>query len=152
MNTPDKDIRMALAAQIEIAAPLAIVWPRWVLGADPADWAGVMRSENDGGKVHGYSMSRRSSSSVGEMSAHVSTESRYVVVAVHYYLVGDDATNSEDIFKAEIDAIRAQLALHDPSALAVSNHNELQVTVEGIQQAGAEKLHWAWLELTVMSC
>jgi len=152
MTTPDNEIRMALAAEIEIAAPLAIVWPRWVLGIDPSDWPAVMRSANDQGRVHGYSMSRRSSSSVGEMSAHVSTESRYVIVAVHYFEAGNDSTNSEDLFKAEIDAIRNRLAIHSPDALAVSNHTELQVVIEGIQQTGAELIHWAWLELTVLSC
>ena len=150
--TSDKDIREAIAAQIQIAAPLAIVWPRWVLGHDPGDWPAVMRSPADGGKVHGWCLTRRYVPVTGEMSNHVSTKPKYYLSAVHYFLIGTNGDNSEDRFQAEIDAVIQQFAKHETSAEIIANHEEIQIELIGLQNSGAEYVHWALAGLTLEIC
>ena len=150
--TSDKDIREAIAAQIQIAAPLAIVWNRWVLGHDPGDWPAVMRSPNDANRVHGWCLTRRIIPVTGEMSNHVSTKPKYYISAVHYHEIGTDADNSEDRFQAEIDAVIQQFAKHDHAAEIIANHEEMQIELIGLQNSGAEYVHWALAGLTLEIC
>lgn len=150
--TDDKTLRRQIASQIRIAAPLAIVWPRWVLGAEVRDWPAVMRSSLDSNRVHGWCVSRRTVPVTEEMSDHVSLSPRYTISGVHYHLVGTDDDNTEDLFQAEIDAIIAQFAMHDETAIEIANHDGMQFRIIGYQNSGAELLHWALADLTLYIC
>jgi hypothetical protein len=70
---------------------------------------------------------------------------------LHWYLTGNDATNSEDIFKAELDAICAALDLatitgtrQDPEQLIEWN--------EDLGQYGEEWCHSASGTLVLRPC
>lgn len=128
MTYTDEQNRVAIAAVIEAAAPLAVVFPFWVFGFEAEDkWPGFLRSpddlNSDGKKrVHGYVVTRRNSAGVDSGLCGVKRRAEYLIFGVHYYLTGDSNSRSEDLFGTEIDAITA--ALDDRLALATV-HPEL---------------------------
>jgi hypothetical protein len=150
--TSEQSIRDAIAAQVKIAAPLAVVWNHWVLGSEPTEWQAVMRSPDDANRVHGWCVTRRIVPVTAEMSEHISTKPTYILSGVHYFFHGSNADNSENLWQAEIDAVIQQFAKHDTAAAVIANHEELQVRMIGHQNSGAEKIHWTYGELTLEIC
>jgi hypothetical protein len=134
----DAQIRAALKSVITTAAPLAVVFDWWVLGAEEDQWAGLLRSSLDasGGRnrVHGYVITR-SGSDPNESRAgrtrrdQVRRSQQYTILALHYYDPASmTVTNSDAAFNLEIDAISD--ALDD-------------LTTVSAHLAKAEPIQWA---------
>jgi hypothetical protein len=146
----EREVGEAIAAQIKLAAPLAVVWRRDMLGQNAAtDWNAIMRSTDDQGRIHGWMIKRVSSVVTEEMSNHVSAQPRYQILGSHYHYIGTDDDNSYDKFHAEIDAIVAQFALNDPS---LPNHSQVQFQLIQMVNSGAELIHFAAGEIILDLC
>ena len=96
-----------MKALILTAAPKAVVFTRWMLGGmeDADSWPGELVSEDDGGKVHGYVITRRRTRPTpkGNNKARLF---EYWIFGMHYLLPGTDLVNSElKLFSPELDLI-----------------------------------------------
>jgi hypothetical protein len=146
----EREIGEAIAAQIKIAAPLAVVWRRDMLGQNAAtDWNAIMRSPDDENRIHGWMVKRVGMPTTEEMSNHISAEPRYQILGSHYHYIGTDDDNSYDKFNAEINAIVTQFGLNDPSLPA---HGQVQFQLIQMFNSGAELIHFAAGELVLYIC
>lgn len=162
MPTPtDATIRTALKTVIETAAPLAIVFPWWALGADEDEWPAILRSSADasGGRnrVHGYVITRSSNDATEGRGGRRNPESvkrlfQYTILALHYYnTASTTASNSDVVFNTELDAISdalddlttvsSTLARAEPIAWAIN-----------LKSFGGELLHVARGLVSIPSC
>ena len=152
MTPNDSQIREQLRAQIQTVAPLAVVFPRWELGYNPVEWPGLLRSPNDDGKAHGWVITRRRNSGKKNHRRCVDRDWAYAIWGFHYYLTGNDATNSEDLFSAECDAVAdtldKDLELALPK-LQLIEAVDFQFDLFGF---GSEMLHLAQGVLVVRPC
>lgn len=109
MTPNDKQIRTSIAALIQVAVPLSIVFPRWILGYDPAEWPALLRSPSDGNRAHGWIVTQRNDDGTVKGQRCIDRDYTYAVWGFHYYDTGNDALNSEDLFSAEREAVVATL-------------------------------------------
>ena len=152
MTPNDSQIRESLRALIQAAAPLALVFPRWELGYNPVEWPGLIRSSNDAGRAHGWVITRRRNNGKKDHKRCVKRDWAYAVWGFHYYLTGDDALNSEDLFSAECDAVAETLDKDLETAqpeLQIIEPVDCQFDLYGF---GGEMLHVAQGVLIVRPC
>lgn len=148
----DKDVRAAIKAVIAAAAPNAVVAGRWVLKFEPAQWPGLLKSSADSGRTHGYVITRSRTGPASLLGVgRVKRLWAYTILGLHYYETGTDTTNSEDLFKAEIDAIVAAL---DAGSIAGTKQvtEELVFFQEDLKQYGTEFVHVALGTYVVEPC
>lgn len=158
MPTPsDATIRDAIGDVIAAAAPLAVVYRWWVLGADEGQWPGYLRSTSDTDssgrkRVHGYVITRRQSTAeeVGNRNVARRTHT-YWILGFHYYSTGTQASNSEDTFSAEIDAISDELDDKAGLVSALSRREPVSWDFD-LKSVGGELLHIARGIITVQPC
>lgn len=112
MTSTDDGVRTAIKAKIELVAPLAVVLPQWTLGSleDVANWPGILKSQNDAGRTHGYVIEREETDGriKGGGQSPMERIWTYLIFGLHYYLTANDFSNSRKLFNAEIDAICAE--------------------------------------------
>lgn len=141
----DADIRTALTAVLTTAAPLAVVYPWWCLGADQDKWPGILRSTldldaNGAKRTHGYVLTRKDSTGEDVAMRGTRRTSRYTIAALHYYTTGTTAANSDLTFHAEIDAITA--ALDDKTTLDALLQRRKPITwALDLKTLGGELVH-----------
>lgn len=147
----DAQVRTAIEAVIVAAAPLAVVYPWWVLGADSAIWAGVLKSSSDGNRVHGYVLTRSRNVGVERGLRCVERTWSYDVWGFHHYSTGNRTANSDLDFNAELDAIA--LAFDDVASLPaqLKRRDPLEWQVD-LNVYGGELLHFAVGQLTLEAC
>ena len=158
----DTSIRAALKSVIETAAPLAVVFDWWVLGANEDQWPGYLRSSSDldanGQKrVHGYVITRigadpNEGRATRRNSASVRRMFQYSILALRYYdSSSTSASNSDVTFNAELDAISD--ALDDlTSVSATLSRAEPIAWAVNLKPYGGELLHIARGVISVPSC
>src|SRR5262245_26812712 len=114
----DDTIRLKIKAVLQSAAPLAVVFPWWVLKDGFDQWPGILRADSTDldpatGKkrIHAYVIKREDSQ--GEWVAAKREKRRYFyqIFAFHYFSLGSETDNSEKLFIAEIDSITALFAV-----------------------------------------
>lgn len=152
MTPNDSQIRSTLRTLVQDAAPTAIVFPRWELGYNPVEWPGLIRSSNDNDRAHGWVITRRAIDAEKNGQRCPKRDYVYAVWGFHYYLTGDDATNSEDLFQAEVDAVCATLDTDLKTAhpeLRLIEPIGFQLDLYGF---GGELLHVAQGRLVVQPC
>lgn len=147
----DNQIRTAIEGVITTAAPLAVVYPWWVLGVKQDMWPGLMRSSADSDRVHGYVITRAQDAGVEKAMRCVERKWSYDIWALHYYQTGTRAGNSDLTFNAELDAISA--ALDDVSTLdaALKRRSPINWMID-LNVYGGELLHFAVGSITIDPC
>jgi hypothetical protein len=151
MIATERDVRVALAAVIAGAVPLALVYNRWILAFDPGQWAGLLRSPADGGRVNSWTVTRRAVSEEKIGNNCVRAVWFYDVIGYYGYSTGDDTSSSEDQFQADVDAVCAAVAAAglDP---AIGRNDQLQFPMIEISSFGAELIHVARGRLSITPC
>ena len=135
----DYKIRTSIADLIKRAAPKAVVINRndiYSVGAngEPA----MFRSAGDANKVHGWMIARRAGEKTREDGRGVNRTHRYVIVGMHYFDFGTDASNSETLFQLEVDRVSVALDLvKTVYGGFTSNGNPFDFTVTVDSNAGA---------------
>ena len=104
----DQQIRSEIETVIKTAAPLAIVYPWWVLGVRQDMWPALLRSSSDGDRVHGYVITRAKDDGREKSMRCVVRNWTYDIYAAHYYATGNKTTNTDLTFNAEIDLITSE--------------------------------------------
>jgi len=147
----DLDIRTALESVITTAAPLAVVYPWWVLGVKQDMWPGLLRSSTDSDRVHGYVITRTQDAGREVAMRCVERDWSYDIWALHYYQTGNKAANSDLTFNTELDAITA--ALDDVASLAnaLKRRQPIRWAID-LNVYGGELLHFAVGSITIDPC
>jgi hypothetical protein len=139
----DERIRISLAAHIQTAAPLAVVWSRWALGYNVSEWLGPMRQDNTDA-AHGWLVTRRRQT-VKRTGIHQTAYTRtYALWAFRLFVQGQADDNSEQRFSAEVDAVEA--ALLPGTQLQIETKTVRIVSLElssDITAFGGELAHFA---------
>jgi hypothetical protein len=151
MITTEREVRVALAAVIAAAVPLALVYNRWVLAFDPGQWAGLLRSPADNGRVNSWMVTRRAISEEKIGNGCVRAVWFYDVIGYYGYATGDDAASPEDRFQADVDAVCKAVADAglDP---AIGRNDQLQFPMIDIAPFGGELIHVARGRLSITPC
>jgi hypothetical protein len=151
MTYTDAQVRTAIETVIQTAAPLAVVYPWWVLGAKQDIWPGLVRSASDGNRAHGYVFTRSRDEGIEKAMRCVDHLWTYDLMGFHYYSTGTKAANTDLTFNAELDAIAA--AFDDVASLpaALKRRQPLQWNVD-LNVYGGELLHFAVGSLTIEAC
>ena len=107
----DQNIREALRDLVVEYAPKSVCFDWWILGAKRDQWPGKLRSTNDPGsdgkpRVHAYVISRVEASGEWKTGNCAKNENYYELWAFHYYETGTEASNTDLLFNAELDALR----------------------------------------------
>ncbi len=145
----DHDIRVGIAAKVKLAAPLAVVFPWWCLGFDIPRWPGMLRSEDDSERAHGWVVTRRALDRTEANNGFFDTRATYAVWGFHYYATGNETANSEDLFQAELDAVAAALT---PGAVSGVRLDPLQFPLIQIAKFGEELLHVGQGQIVAFWC
>lgn len=103
----EKQIREAVKTAIEAAAPLAKVISRNILDLANNKWLNFLNSPNDGKKLHGYFVTWDGGESqppyLRDYAAGIS------IFGAYEYRTGNDASNSEDEWNAEVEDVIERL-------------------------------------------
>jgi hypothetical protein len=145
----DHDIRIDLQAVIEAAAPLAVVFPWWCLGFDLPQWPGMLVSDDDQDRPHGWIITRQAISRAEAANGLTDRRATYAIWCFHYYDTGSEAANSEDLFQAEIDAVADALGAASVSGIHLE---PVQFPRILIAKFGEELLHVAQGSMEVVYC
>lgn len=151
MTYTDAQVRTAIEGVIQTAAPLAVVYPWWVLGTKPDMWPGSLRASADGNRVHAYVFTRSRDEGVEKAMRCVDRLWTYDLWAFHYYSTGTKTANSDLTFNAELNAVAA--AFDDVATLtaALKRRQPLQWNID-LNVYGGELLHFAVGSLTIEAC
>lgn len=145
----DEQIRAFLAGRLQTAAPNAVVWPRWVLGYNPAEWLGVMRPSN-ADQAHGWLVTRRRQTVERKGVNQAEYERTYAIWGFRSFLTGNNTANSEQDFSAEVDAVEAALL---PGSRFTINTTTVRVQsvqfTSDLQEFSGELTHFVRGELTL---
>jgi hypothetical protein len=151
----EAQMRAALEEEIKAAAPLAVVFPWWVLGHDERQWPGKLVSPADGNRVHGYVITLRRTYSVRVNPACVRQFFTYQIRGLRWYdREGKREANSDLAFVAELVAIcqrfgnRANLP---PSIRRIAEGKELDFTID-LALYGGQLLHRPVGTITIEQC
>ena len=151
MTYTESDVRSAIESLIQTAAPNAVVFPWWVLGYQRDVWPGLLRSDADGGKVHGYVITRSMSDGTETGMRCVRRYWSYEIWGFHYYATGNKTSNTDLTFNAEFDAITT--AFDDVSTLAASlQRRQPPKWNVDLGVYGGELLHFAVGTITIEAC
>lgn len=147
----DQQIRTALEGIITTAAPLAVVYPWWVLGVKQDMWPGLMRSSLDSDRVHGYVITRAQDEGVEKAMRCVNRSWSYDIWALHYYQTGNRTANSDLTFNTELDLITS--ALDDIATVPneLKRRQPIRWTID-LNVYGGELLHFAVGSITIDPC
>lgn len=150
----DQSVRAAISAIVTSAAPNAVVAGRWILRFEQGQWPGLLRPATgiDAGKTHGYVITRlRNGPATLIGLGRVKRFWTYSILGLHFYDTGTDASNSENLFKAEIDAITAAL---DAASVSGTKQVPEQMVMfeEDLKQYGTEFCHVALGTFVVEPC
>lgn len=145
----DELIRVALTTRMQTAAPLAVVWSRWALGYNVAEWLGLMRPENSNA-AHGWLVTRRRQM-VERTGVNQAAYTRtYALWGFCSFAQGLTGSNSEQGFSAEVDAVEASLL---PGTQLLIGGKTVRIVslelVSDITAFGGELAHFARGELVV---
>src|SRR5262245_38433276 len=155
MAYTEAQMRAALQAEIEAAAPLAVVFPWWALGHDPNEWPGILKSPADSDRVHGYVITRRRTFGERENPNCVRRFFTYQIRGLRWYdETGNEDANSDLAYNAELDAIGARFANKSslPAPLKrIAEESELNFDVD-LNVFGGELLHRSVGEITFEQC
>lgn len=147
----DQQIRTALEGIITTAAPLAVVYPWWVLGVKQDMWPGLMRSSSDSDRVHGYVITRAQDEGVEKAMRCVNRSWSYDIWALHYYQTGNRIANSDLTFNTELDLITAALDDIVTVPNELKRRQPIRWTID-LNVYGGELLHFAVGSITIDPC
>lgn len=147
----DEDIRTAIAGVITTAAPLAVVFPWWVLGVKQDMWPGMLRSSQDSDRVHGYVITRTADEGREVAMRCVERAWSYDIWAIHYYQTGTSAANTDLTFNEELDTITAAFDNVASLANALKRRSPIRWTID-LNVYGGELLHFAVGQITFDPC
>lgn len=152
LSPTDAEIREAIATTIATAAPLAVVFRWWALGAEVDDWPGMLRSALDSERAHGYLITRTGSPEADDVGIRgTKRKVEYTILGFHYYSTGTQSANTETTFAIEIDAITA--ALDDKATIPSALSNRTPITWNfDLKSYGGELLHIARGVISVTLC
>ena len=151
MTYTDEQIRTDIESVITTAAPLAVVYPWWVLGLKEDMWVAAMRSPLDNDRVHAYTFTRTRSDGMEKSMRCVERQWSYDIWALHYYSTGKKTANTDLLFNAELDAITEAFDNVSGLPIRLQRRQPLQWSQDlGIY--GGEMLHFAIGLLTVEVC
>jgi hypothetical protein len=147
----DNEVRNAILSIIQGAAPLAIVYPWWALGANTMLWPGMLQSPNDGNRIHGYVFTRIETRSKETAMRCVEKTWVYSIWGFHHYSTGTSSSNTDLDFVAEIDAIND--AFNDIGNLPapLKRRNPLDWGLD-LHIYGGELLHMGYTQLQMIAC
>ncbi len=154
----DDTIRLKVAEVIEAAAPLAVVYPWWVLD-DEGQWLAVLKTgakdfdSAGNARVHGYVMIRQDTD--GRLVGNHGARRTYIyqIAAFHYFFMGTKTNNSEKLFSAEIDAVAAAFDAPTPlSPLDVRLQKPIHFVCDVKPKRFSETLHTGIADLIVEGC
>lgn len=106
----EKQIRDAIAATIQTAAPLAVVIPRNILGMKNDGWLGLLQSASDQNRIRGWMVTLQSQPLIEDRLNGAEYELRFSVWQFLQYWTGSNTDNSEDTFSAEREAVVSAFA------------------------------------------
>jgi hypothetical protein len=151
MIVNERDVRVALAGIIAAAVPLGLVYNRWVLAFDPGQWAGLLRSPADAGRVNSWMVTRRAVAQEKIGNNCVRAVWHYDVIGYYGYATGNDTASSEDQFQADVDAVCKAVAdaALDP---AIGRNDQVQFPAITIEAFGGELVHVARGRLSITPC
>lgn len=161
MPVTDVEVRKKIRDIIKTVVPAGTrVWHRWMADQGEQQWAGYLTVEDgaspEKGKIHGYMISRRKAETErranGGKMHHWWT---YTIAGFHHYSRGDDDSNSEDTFAAELAAIALKFAQKpvldlDGEDDNVLSHDELQIGLMHTAPFNKGLAHVAQCYLTVL--
>src|SRR5262245_22810376 len=150
----EAQMREAIEGEIQAAAPLAVVFPRWALGGDERQWPGKLVSPADGDRVHGYVITRRRTFGERVNPTCVRRFFTYQIRGLRFYETGDRTANSDLAYNAELDTIYARFAnkLSLPKSInRVAEGGELDFRVD-LDLYGGQLLHRSLGEITFEQC
>lgn len=151
LSPTDADIREALATTIATAAPLAVVFRWWALGAEVDDWPGMLRSALDSERTHGYLITRTATTAEDAGVRGTKRTAEYTILGFHYYSTGTQSANSETTFATEIDTITA--ALDDKATIDTDLSRRTPITWNfDLKSYGGELLHIARGVISITLC
>lgn len=147
----DLQVRQAIESVVQANAPNAVIYPWWVLGANPGMWAAMLKSPNDGGRVHGYVFTR-----IGDVGREVGMRCvehtwTYDLWGFHHYSTGNKTSNTDLDFIAELDAISAAFDAVGNLPPQLKRREPLNWTVD-LNVYGGELLHFANTNVTLIAC
>ena len=140
---------MDLKTVVQAAAPLAVVFPWWCLGFDMSRWPGLLTSPDDDDRPHGWVITRMSILRTEAAQGLTDRRAVYAIWGFHDYSTGSEASNSEDLFQAELDAVADALG----SDVVTGVHLEpLQYPQIQLSKFDQELLHLAKGDIGVVYC
>jgi len=150
----EAQMRAELEGQIQLAAPLAVVFSWWALGGDDRQWPGKLVSAADDNRVHGYVITRRRTFGKRENPACVRRFFTYQIRGLRWYETGDRTANTDLTYNAELDAICARFANRTtlPKSInRIAENSELDFTID-LNVFGGQMLHRSVGEITIEQC
>lgn len=155
----EAQIREAIKGVIATAAPNAVVFSWWNLHADMNAWPGKLTplSGADANKVHGYVITRRRTEPInGDFDGRINgckvrRDFNYSIIGIHFHETGNEDSNSDLTFNAELDAICDAFIVASslPAALSRSHVPDFNVDLRMI---GGAMRHFAVGSLVVEQC
>lgn len=151
MTYTDQQVREAIEAVVQAAAPNAVIYNWWILGANPGMWAAMLKSPSDGGRVHGYVFTR-----VGDVGREVGMRCvehtwTYDLWGFHHYATGNKTANTDFDFITELDAIAAGFDNVAALPAQLKRREPLNWDVD-LNVYGGELLHFARTNVTLIAC
>lgn len=152
----EAQMREAIETEIVAAAPLAVVFPWWVLDGEENEWPAKLVSSSDSDRVHGYVITRRGTRTQRENPNCVRRFFTYQIRGLRYYETGTRTSNSDLAYNAELDAICARFANKNrvdlPQAIKrIAADSELDFRAD-LKIVGGQLLHIALGEITIEQC
>jgi hypothetical protein len=147
-----------MAAGIQSVAPLAVVYPWWVLPEDPIAWPGVLRADSNdldaAGKkrIHAYVIKRDDTDGERVDSSRVRRRYFYTILGFHYFFIGSQTNNSEKLFTAEIDAITAYFDNRTTLPAALGGVEVFRCRTRVNNKTFGEQLHLGFGSLELRPC
>jgi hypothetical protein len=152
----EAEMRAALEAEIQAAAPAAVVFSWWNLSGNESAWPGKLTPETgaDAGKVHGYVITRRRTFAERENPNCVRRFFTYQIRGLRFHETGNRTANSDLAYNAELDAICERFANKSnlpPVIRQIAKDSELDFTVD-LNMYGGQLLHRAVGQITIQQC
>jgi hypothetical protein len=149
----EKQIRDAIAATIQTAAPQAVVIPRNILGMKDDGWLGFLQSGVDSNRIHGWMVTLQSQAVIEDRVSAAEYELRFAVWQFLQYRTGSNSDNSEDAFSNERGAVLNAFAGALPAPL--DGAKPLEFSLVDLFQVGDRLVHIAQGSIvvgTVLNC
>lgn len=142
----EKQVREAIKTEIATAAPLAVVVSRNVLDLKSNKWLNYLNSPADGNRLHGWFVTWEGGE--GALPQLNDADDVFYAFGAYAYRTGTDASNSEDEWGPEVEAVRARLlnSVTAPAALRGLKAWSLKTYVS---DEPGHNVHIAELRLTV---